>query len=270
MSSWIVGIVNLTEDSFSDGGRYLDPERALEHARGLVECGADYVELGPASSHPDAETVSPDLQIERLARLLAPVRRLGAMIAVDASHGAVQRFAIQEGVDLLNDVTGVPDDEVLRELAQTSCRVVAVHSMSGGDRGTRTLFSPEEALESIDRFFSRAQEKFCGAGIDASRVILDPGLGFFLGGNPACSFRVLRELRRLRTAHDSALLVSASRKSFLQRAIGKGPEETWAATIAAETFAALLGVDYIRTHDVGALADALAVLDEIGRAAGAH
>jgi len=264
----IVGIVNVTEDSFSDGGRYLDPGRALDHARVLVDEGADYVEFGPASSHPDAKVVSPDLQIARLAPLLAPARRFGARIAVDASDGAVQRFAIEEGIDMLNDVKGIPDEETLRQLAASSCRIVAVHSIGPGGRGTRAESAPAEVICSIERFFSQASVRFGGAGISESRVILDPGLGFFLGGNPACSFRVLRDLGALRVSSGAALLVSASRKSFLQRAIGRGPGETGAATLAAETFAALAGADYIRTHDVRALNDALTVLEEIGRADG--
>lgn len=262
----IVGIVNVTEDSFSDGGRYLDPDRALDHARTLADEGADYVEFGPASSHPDATVVSPDLQIERLAPLLAPARGLGTRIAVDASDGAVQRFAIEQGIDMLNDVKGIPDEETLRQLAGSSCRIVAVHSIGPGGRGTRAESAPEEVIASIERFFSRARVRLAAAGIDESRVILDPGLGFFLGGNAACSFRVLRDLGALRKTSGCgrALLVSPSRKSFLQRAIGRGPRETGAATIAAETFAALAGADYIRTHDVRALKDALAVLEEIG------
>lgn len=186
----IVGIVNVTEDSFSDGGRYLDPDRALDHARILADEGADYVEFGPASSHPDAKVVGPDLQIERLAPLLAPARGLGTRIAVDASDGAVQRFAIEQGIDMLNDVKGIPDEETLRQLAGSSCRIVAVHSIGPGGRGTRAESTPEEVIASIERFFSRARVRFAAAGIDESRVILDPGLGFFLGGNPACSFRV--------------------------------------------------------------------------------
>jgi len=260
----IVGIVNVTEDSFSDGGLYLDPDRALDHARTLVADGADYVEFGPASSHPDAKAVGPDLQIERLAPLLAPARGLHARIAVDASDGAVQRFAIEQGIDMLNDVNGIPGDATLRQLVGSSCRIVAVHSIGQGGRGTRAEAAPEEVIASIEGFFSRARSRFAAAGIDESRLILDPGLGFFLGGNPACSFRVLRVLGALRASAGAALLVSASRKSFLQRAIGRGPGETGAATIAAETFAALAGADYIRTHDVRALNDSLTVLDEIG------
>jgi dihydropteroate synthase type 2 len=264
----IVGIVNVTEDSFSDGGRYLDPDRALDHARTLVDQGADYVEFGPASSHPDAKAVCPDLQIERLAPVLASARGLDARIAVDASDGAVQRFAIEQGIDMLNDVNGIPAEATLRQLAGSSCRIVAVHSIGQGGRGTRAEAAPEEVIASIEEFFARARDRFAAAGIDEFRLILDPGLGFFLGGNPACSFRVLRVLSALRASAGAALLVSASRKSFLQRAIGRGPGETGAATIAAETFAALAGADYIRTHDVRALSDALTVLDAIGMEAG--
>lgn len=261
----IVGIVNITEDSFSDGGRYLDPARAIAHARQLAADGAAMLELGPASSHPDAASVPAERQIERLRPAIAALRAEGRPISVDATDPEVLRFALEAGVDWLNDVRGFPDASLHPELAAGRAELVVVHSLSRAERADRSLERPRQVLESIERFFESRLAALVRAGVAEERLILDPGMGFFLGSDPRASIAVLQRIAVLRARFGRPLLVSVSRKSFLRELTGSGLGAIGAATLAAELFAARIGADWIRTHDVRALRDGLAIEDALGR-----
>lgn len=261
----IVAIVNLTEDSFSDGGRYLAPEAARVHARQLIAEGADWIELGPASSHPDASHVPVADQIERLARTLEMLREEAVPISIDATEPAVQRFAIAQGVGMLNDVRGFPDPDMHAELADADASLVVVHSLIALERATRDTASPQQVLASIDRFFESRLEALVQAGVREDRLIIDPGMGFFLGRNPAASIAVLARLDSLRARFGRPVFVSVSRKSFLREITGRSLDAIAAATLAAELHAAQAGAAFIRTHDAGALRDGLAVWQALGR-----
>ena len=255
----IVGIVNITEDSFSDGGCFLAPAKAIAHARALAEAGAHILELGPASSHPDAASVSASDQIDRLQPVLAALRSLALPVAIDATHPEVLRFALAAGVDLLNDVRGFPDESLYSELASGTPRLVVVHSLARGERAERELASPRQVLDSIERFFDARLAALVRSGVNEERLIVDPGMGFFLGRDPRASIAVLQRLPELRARFGRPLLVSVSRKSFLRALTGSDLESIGAATLAAELHAARAGADYLRTHDVRALCDGLSI-----------
>lgn len=255
----IVGIVNITEDSFSDGGRYLDPERAIAHARGLAAAGAEIVELGPASSHPDAASVPGEIQIARLRPVLEALRAASLRISVDATDPAVLHFALASGVDWLNDVRGFPDESFYPELASGQADLVVVHSLARAERADRALASPRQVLDSIERFFEVRLAALVRAGVAEERLIIDPGMGFFLGRDPRASIAVLQRIAVLRARFGRPLLVSVSRKSFLRELTGSDLEAIGAATLATELFAARSGADWIRTHDVRALRDGLCI-----------
>ena len=257
--SRIVAIVNITEDSFSDGGRYLAATAALDHARACVEAGADVIELGPASSHPDATRVPADEQIARLAPILDTLREEGRTISVDATEPAVLDWAIDHRAELLNDVRGFPDPQQWERLATTDAKLVVVHSLLGETRATRDAATPARVLESIDRFFEKRLSDLVRAGIGEERLIVDPGMGFFLGRDPRASLAVLQRLPELRARFGRPLFVSVSRKSFLARTTGRETDALGPATLAAELYAARAGADYLRTHDVAALVDGLEV-----------
>lgn len=255
----IVGIVNITADSFSDGGRYLEPDRAIAHARALAEAGADVIELGPASSNPDAEPVPAPRQIERLRPVLAALAASPLPLSIDATDPEVLRFALEAGVAWLNDIRGFPDPSLYGALAASSARLVVVHSLGGGERAGRELASPREALDSIDRFFDARLAALVRAGIAEERLIVDPGMGFFLGRDPRASLAVLQRIPDLRARFGRPVLVSVSRKSFLRAITGSALDAIGPATLAAELHAARCGVDFIRTHDVRALRDGLRI-----------
>jgi dihydropteroate synthase type 2 len=256
----IVGIVNITGDSFSDGGLYLDPERALAHGRALVEAGADVVELGAAASGPEAGEVPPEEEIRRLRLPLDRLLGEGTAVAVDSFQPAVQRYGAARGVAYLNDIQGFPHPEVYGDLARSRARLVVMHSIQRRGKATRTRADAETVRRRLYEFFEERLRALEAGGIARERLVLDPGMGLFLGANPEPSLLVLRELRELKRAFGLPVLVSVSRKSFLGSVTGRGVRERGAATLAAEIFAARQGVDFIRTHDVAALRDALAVL----------
>jgi dihydropteroate synthase type 2 len=259
----IVGIVNITEDSFSDGGRYLDPERAIAHARGLAAAGAEIVELGPASSHPDAATIPAELQIARLRPVLEALHAAQLRISVDATDPAVLRHALACGVDWLNDVRGFPDESFYPELASGRADLVVVHSLARAERADRTLASPRQVLDSIERFFEARLAALVRAGVAEERLIIDPGMGFFLGREPRASIAVLQRIAVLRARFGRPVLVSVSRKSFLRELTGSDLEAIGPATLATELVAARSGAEWIRTHDVRALRDGLCIHDAL-------
>jgi len=256
----IVAIVNVTDDSFSDGGRYREPDAAIAHARALESDGADWIELGPASSNPDAGLVPADEQIRRLEPVVDVLGAGPLPLSVDATLPPVLAWAIDAGVAMVNDVRGFPEPETWDRLASSTAKVVVVHSLLARERATRDHATPEEVLESIDRFFETRLSDLVQAGIDERRLIIDPGMGFFLGADPRSSLAVLRRIPQLKARFGRPVFISVSRKSFLRVITGRPLEAIGPATLAAELHAAREGADYLRTHDAGALRDALSVL----------
>jgi len=255
----VVGIVNVTDDSFSDGGRYLDSGRAVAHARRLVADGAGIVELGPASSRPEAKPVSAEEEVRRLEGVVEPLLAEGLTIAIDSCQRETQGWAIERGVQVLNDVRGFPDRGFDATLAAASCRLVVMHAVAGGPTATRETVDPAGIVERTIAFLHDRVRELEAAGIARERLVVDPGMGLFLGADVEASLRVLRELGRVKAALGLPLLVSVSRKGFLGALTGRPVAERGAATLAAELWAAAAGADYVRTHDVRALADGLAV-----------
>ncbi len=259
----IAAIVNITEDSFSDGGRFLSPDAAIAHARSLASAGADWIELGPASSHPDAALVPAAEQIRRLAPVIEALREGPLPLSVDATLPEVLAWALDADVDMVNDVRGFPEAETRARLADARAKVVVVHSLLAEERATRDRATPAEVLASIERFFDRRLEELIRAGVAEERLVVDPGMGFFLGADPRSSIEVLRRLPALRARFGLPVLVSVSRKSFLREITGRPVDAIGPATLAAELYAARAGADYLRTHDAGALRDALRVVEAL-------
>lgn len=256
----LVGIVNITADSFSDGGRFLDPAAAIAQARRLAADGADIVELGAAASNVAASPVAPEEEIRRLDPVISALSGSGAALAIDTSAPKTQRFALARGVAYLNDIRGFPDPSVYHDLVAGHCRLVVMHAVEGEDRARRVDLDADAVWQRIEVFFADRVTRLEGAGIARERLILDPGMGLFLSTRPEASLRVLTSFDQLKRRFGLPIMVSVSRKSFLGAITGRAaPAERGPATLAAELYAAAHGADYIRTHDPAALRDALAV-----------
>jgi dihydropteroate synthase type 2 len=254
----ILGILNITEDSFSDGGKYLDPGVALAHGRALAK-DADILDIGAASSNPESSDVAPEVEIARLQNVVPALQHDGITLSIDTFSTSVQRWALSQGVAYLNDIQGFADESLYPELAASSAKLIVMHSVQGMGQATRVNVPPSDILPRIHRFFEQRFAALTKAGVKQDRFILDPGMGFFLGSDPETSFTVLRAISELKRAFGVPVLVSVSRKSFLRKITGRPANQSGPATLAAELFAALQGADFIRTHDPAALRDGLAV-----------
>ena len=254
----ILGIVNITEDSFSDGGRYLTPEAAIAHGRTLVGAGAAALDLGAAASNPKAAPVPPEAEIARLDPVVAALHAEGVAISLDTFAPEVQRWGLDAGVAYLNDIHGFADPALYPELADAGTVLIVMHAIQ--QRGVATAApSPQDIWAEIERFFDDRVAAMERAGISRAQLILDPGMGFFLGKDADASLDVLRDLSRLKRRYDCPVLVSVSRKSFLRTLTGAPLEEVGPVTLAGELAAALAGADWVRTHDVAQLSRAFAL-----------
>jgi len=259
MKPAIFGVVNITEDSFSDGGCYLEPTAAVSHGMRLAADGADVIELGPASTHPDAREVSSGEEIRRLQPVVKGLMAAGLTISVDSFRPQTQQWAAAQGVAFLNDTQGFPDRSVYPDLAQANCKLIVMHSIQRGWKAERIVTDADRIYTTVEAFFAHRIKVLRDAGIDPERLIIDPGMGFFLGSNPEPSLRMLTAIRRLKERFRLPMMICVSRKSFLKTITGRDLHDLGPATLAAELYAAAHGVDFIRTHDVRALSDALNV-----------
>jgi dihydropteroate synthase len=258
----ILGILNITDDSFSDGGKYLAPEAALAHGLALMEEGADILDIGAASSNPDAKRISPETEITRLQSVLPALRAKGAVISIDSFSAPVQRWALAQGVDYLNDIHGFAEPSLYPELAMAKANLIVMHAIQNEGTATRADIPAGEIFSRAVSFFETRLDALAKAGIGSDRLILDPGMGFFVGSDPENSLTLLRRLSDLKTRFGLPILVSVSRKSFLRKITGQSDPAgaaVLAAGLAAELYAYLQGADYLRTHAPGALKAALKV-----------
>lgn len=256
----LLGIVNITEDSFSDGGRFFAPRAAIEHGLRLLEEGADILDLGAAASNPSAQIVPPDEEIARLSPVCEELLERGATLSIDSFATETQRFAISLGVNYLNDIQGFADPFFHAELARAECFLIAMHSSQRIGRATRK--APDDSRPVTERvvdFFEERIRALEQAGVAKERLILDPGMGFFLSPDASDSVQILRDIPQLRERFELPILISTSRKSFLREIAGVPLEEVGAASLASEIFAATQGAQYIRTHQPKPLLESLRV-----------
>jgi dihydropteroate synthase type 2 len=251
----IFGILNITDDSFFDGGKYLDPAAAIAHGKSLAVDGADVLDIGAASSNPDSRGVPPETEIVRLESVLPALA--GTPLSIDTFSLPVQRWALKQNVAYLNDIEGFANPALYSELAAASAKLIVMHSVQQRGAATRVHVPPAQIMDRIVRVFDTRLAALEAAGIARERLVLDPGMGFFLGTDPEASFTVLRRLPELAARYRLPLLVSVSRKSFLRAVTGRPAAEAGPASLAAELFAVHQGANFIRTHAPGALRDAL-------------
>ena len=258
----VMGVVNVTPDSFSDGGRYLDPAAALAHARRLVDEGADLIDVGAESTRPGAAPVVPELQIERLLPVIAPLAAEGVCVSVDTASAEVARRAVEAGAEIINDVTALGDPDMAGVIAAAGAGAVLMHM-----RGTPATMQQDprydDVVADVRVHLAARLAAARAAGIDAERIAVDPGIGFgkTLEHNVALLAR-LEELLPL----GRPIVIGASRKSFLGRLTEADLEGRLEGGLAAAAIAVLQGARVIRTHDVGSTVKALRVAEAIAAA----
>lgn len=253
MNPKLMGVVNVTPDSFSDGGLYLDADAAIAHGRELVRDGAEILDVGGESTRPGAEEVSAE---EEMARVVPVIRGLAgvAAVSVDTSKLAVAEAALAAGASIVNDVTALRRDPGIAALcAERGAGLILMH-MPGDPRTMQGNASYGDVVDDVKAFLAERLEAALGAGVAEERIWLDPGIGF--GKTLDHNLELLRRLGELREL-GRPLVVGTSRKSFIGKVDGSAVSDRVGGTIASSVFAAAEGADVLRVHDVAETAQAM-------------
>jgi len=263
----VMGILNVTPDSFSDGGRFLHPDAAIAHGLQLVREGADVLDVGGESTRPGYECVDPEEQLSRILPVITGLRQeVSVPISVDTTRAIVAAAALDAGADWINDTSALTEDPAMADLCATrNCTVVLMHRFDPSRKGTSGPPEGKEMVAQLVTNLAAHLENAVSRGIAPDRIVLDPGLGF--GTRPQDNQEILGRIDML-LGLSRPLLAGPSRKSFLGELTGRPPEDRLLATSAAVTALALAGVEIIRVHDVAAMVDVVRVADAIrmGRA----
>ena len=258
--SRVMGILNITPDSFSDGGKFLSPDNAVARAAAMLEEGADIIDVGGESTRPGADIVSSQEELDRVIPVIEQVSsQLNVAISVDTSKPDVMRAAVAAGAVLVNDVFALRQDGALEAVADLGVAVCLMH-MQGEPRSMQIAPEYQDLQREIVDFLAERIAASVAAGIDRAKIILDPGFGF--GKNDEHNLQILANLHRLEELRQP-LLVGLSRKRMLGNLTGKAADKRVFAGIAAAVMAVAGGANIIRTHDVAATVDALKIVDAV-------
>jgi len=252
----VMGVLNITPDSFSDGGRFLDPETAIAHGRRLVAEGADMLDIGAESTRPygGAVRISREEEWERLRPVLPAVIDLGVPVSIDTMKAAVAARALAIGAGVVNDVWGLQrDPDMARVVAEHGAAVIIMHNREAEDGAI-------DIMADIEAYFARSLEIAARAGIAQEQIVLDPGIGF--GKTPAQSITVIARLARLQ-GFGLPVLIGLSRKRFIASVVPSEPHQRLGGSIAANLLATLAGATFVRVHDVAETVQALRVMAAI-------
>ena len=256
----LMGVVNVTPDSFSDGGLYLDPEAAIAHGRELAAAGAEILDVGGESTRPGAEVVPVEEELQRVVPVIRGLADLECRISVDTSKAPVAAAALDAGAEIVNDVTALRGDPEMAALcAERGATVVLMH-MLGDPRTMQDDPRYDDVVAEVKAFLAERLEAATAAGIAEERIWLDPGIGF--GKTGAHNMELLRRLGELRE-FARPLVIGTSRKSFIGRVDGSAAGERLGGTIASSILAAAEGAEVLRVHDVAEMRQALSVATAI-------
>ena len=259
-STRVMGVLNVTPDSFSDGGSHLTPQQAADAAARMLEEGADLVDVGGESTRPEAEAVSEDEEVRRVVPAIEAIkRRVPIRISVDTTKPAVARLAIEAGADLVNDVSAFAEGAMLAVIREMRVPAIAMHR-----RGTPKTMQLDtqyvDLLSSVVGFLRNRVEKAVAAGVADDKILIDPGLGF--GKSAAGNLQILRELPTLKSV-GRPIVVGASRKSFIGTTLDVPIGERLEGSLAVAAFAAWSGAHVVRAHDVAETKRVTRMIDTI-------
>jgi dihydropteroate synthase len=255
----VMGILNVTPDSFSDGGEFTDPQATVAHARRMIADRADIVDVGAESTRPYAgvQPVSAEDELARLAPVLRPVIALGTPVSIDTIKAKVAAWALEQGAAIVNDVWGLQrDPDMAHVAAEHGVPVIVMHNREALDPAL-------DILTDVKSFFTRSLDIASKAGIPSERIVLDPGIGF--GKTQEQSISVLARLGELRV-FGRPILIGLSRKRFIDFVSPSEPQQRIGGTIAGNVMAVLAGADIVRVHDVAETVQALRVMRAIEQA----
>jgi dihydropteroate synthase len=258
----VMGIINATPDSFSDGGSFLDPQAALAHGLRMVAEGAEILDIGGESTRPGAQSVEADEEIRRVLPIIQALRRESqVLLSIDTSKAAVARAALVAGADIINDVTGLRADPDMTSLAASSKAGIVIMHMQGEPRTMQVAPTYDDVVHEVGEFFRQSLARSVACGIDPMRIALDPGIGF--GKTPEHNRRLLAELSAF-LEFRRPLLVGASRKSFLGWLAGSSAmDDRFWPGVALTSLCRERGARILRVHDVKPHTEALRMTEAI-------
>jgi dihydropteroate synthase len=256
----VMGVVNVTPDSFSDGGEFLDSERAIEHGRKLAAEGAEILDVGGESTRPGAEAVSAEEELSRVVPVVEGLAAGEVPISIDTSKLAVAEAALDAGAAIVNDVTALrAEPELAGRCAERDCEVVLMH-MLGDPRTMQEDPTYDDVVDDVKAFLAERIDFATAEGIDEERIWVDPGIGF--GKTVEHNLELLRRLGELADLR-RPIVVGTSRKTFIGKLTGAPVDRRLGGTIASSVIAFANGADILRVHDVGPVREALTVAEAI-------
>ena len=255
----VMGIVNVTPDSFSDGGKFNTMEKAIAHALQLVEEGADILDIGGESTRPGATPVPLDEELKRVIPVIEGLRDVGVPLSIDTYKPQVMQAAITAGADIVNDVCALREPQALEIVAASQAGVCLMH-MQGRPQTMQADPQYDDVVSEVRDFLKDRLNAAVQAGIDRSRIVLDPGFGF--GKRTAHNLTLLNHLNDIQ-ALGLPLLIGLSRKSVLGQVVGSSVDERVHASIAASVVSVMKGANIVRVHDVKPTIDALKIVQAV-------
>ena len=260
----VMGVVNVTPDSFFDGGRYQDAAKAVEHAMELVEAGADVVDVGGESTRPGSDRISADDELARIMPVIEGIAdRCDVPISVDTYKAGVATEAVAAGASVINDVSGMELDPEMVKAVKHSGAVVILGHLRGAPESMQDDISFGDVVREVGDELRGRVRRAVFAGVPSERIWIDPGIGF--GKTAAQSLELMQQTGRLREDVGCPVLVGPSRKSFIGAVTGQPPDERLMGTAAAVAAVVMAGADAVRVHDVAQLRPAVQVADAIHR-----
>lgn len=253
----VMGILNVTPDSFSDGGQFNSAKKALIHAAEMVQAGATIIDVGGESTRPGADDVSVEEELDRVIPVVESLaRNFEVWISVDTSKAQVIKEAANAGAHLINDIRSLQEPGALDAAVAANLPVCLMH-MQGEPKTMQQAPEYSNVIQSVDDFFAEQITRCLNAGLDRSKLLLDPGFGF--GKNITHNYQLLAHLAHFHH-FDLPLLVGMSRKSMVGQLLGVGPDQRLAGSLACAVIAAMQGAHIVRVHDVKETVDALRVV----------
>ncbi|MCE2858996.1 MAG: dihydropteroate synthase [Oxalobacteraceae bacterium] len=252
----VMGILNVTPDSFSDGGQFASLDLAITHAEQMIADGVDIIDIGGESTRPGAVTVSVDEELRRIMPLVYALRDCGKPLSVDTRRPEVMREVIQAGVDMINDVEGFRAEGALRLLSESDCALCIMH-MQGKPQTMQHMPHYDDVVAEVGEFLLERAAAAARVGIDRRRLCIDPGFGF--GKNLSHNLTLLRQLGDVQATVGLPVLAGLSRKSMIGTLTGRPAEQRLAGSIGAALAAIVQGARIVRVHDVAETVDAIKV-----------